>query len=116
TPAGAEAASVQGFSRFPLADADGRLVGYLHIKDIIGVSEQERWVPIDPALVRPLPRVSASDSLRSVMQSMQRTSSHLAAVHEGDGDRPIGVVTLEDVLEELVGEIRDDSRRMAGRG
>lgn len=47
---------------------------------------------------------------------MQRTGSHLAAVHEvvegRQTDKPLGVVTLEDVLEELVGEIRDDSRRM----
>lgn len=119
TPAQAEAASVQGFSRFPVTGADGSLVGYLHVKDIIGVAESLRHEPIPASVIRPLPRVGPGDSLREVMETMQRASSHLAAVHDSvdgvDSPEPLGVVTLEDVLEELVGEIRDDSRRMSGR-
>lgn len=117
TPAQAEAASVQGFSRFPILDPAGGLAGYLHIKDIIGFEGAERDRPIPHELIRQLPRVGPNDSLRSVMQTMQRSSSHLAAVHDViEGVQqpvPLGVVTLEDVLEELVGEIRDDSRRLA---
>lgn len=116
TPAQAETASVHGFSRFPVVGPDGTLTGYLHIKDIIGAPSETRDAPVDPSLIRSLPRVLLSDGLRTVMQTMQRTAAHLAAVHDPETDAPLGIVTLEDVLEELVGEIRDDSRRLAARG
>ncbi|TGO04343.1 hemolysin family protein [Serinibacter arcticus] len=115
----AEAASVQGFSRFPVRGANGSLAGYVHIKDLLTADEHLRDKPIPASLVRELPRVGPRDSLREVMAAMQRTSSHLAAVHDADSttpETPLGIVTLEDVLEELVGEIRDDSRRLAVRG
>lgn len=120
TPAQAEAASVQGFSRFPVAAPDGSFVGYLHVKDVIGADENHRDRPIDSGLIRPLPRVEVTANLREVMETMQRASSHLAEVYDGaaspgQATTPLGVVTLEDVLEELVGEIRDDSRRMTAR-
>ncbi|MBN8883882.1 MAG: HlyC/CorC family transporter, partial [Salana multivorans] len=116
TPAEAEAAAAIGYSRFPVTSRSGMLVGYLHVKDIIGIDPAIRDEPIDPSLIRPLPHVLATDSLRSVVQAMQASGSHLAAVYEVATDAlPLGVVTLEDVLEELVGEIRDDSRRMFGR-
>lgn len=114
----AEAASVQGFSRFPIAAGDGSLTGYVHIKDLLTADEELRSQPIPAELVRELPRVAPGDTLREVMQAMQRSSSHLAAVHDPAGpspEAPLGIVTLEDVLEELVGEIRDDSRRLASR-
>lgn len=117
TPAEAELASIQGFSRFPVTSRSGVLVGYLHIKDIIAVDPEVRDEPIDPDLIRVLPHVLITDSLRSVMNAMQASGSHLAAVYAGPKEpHPLGVVTLEDVLEELVGEIRDDSRRMITRG
>ncbi|PFG20050.1 hemolysin family protein [Serinibacter salmoneus] len=116
TPAQAEAASAQGYSRFPVASSNGTLTGYIHIKDIIGIDPSHRDEPVPGAAVRPLPQVAPTASLREVMASMQRMSSHLAVVQEPAspiGTIPLGVVTLEDVLEELVGEIRDDSRRLA---
>lgn len=119
TPERAELASIEGFSRFPLRAGDGSLRGYVHIKDLLEDDAQARQRPIDPSIVRMLPTVGADDSLRDVMTAMQRTNAHLAAVHEGPaegphpGGPPLGLVTLEDVLEELVGEIRDDSRRPA---
>ena len=114
TPSQAEAASVQGFSRFPVTGTDGTLVGYLHIKDVIAAPSELRDLPISSEVIRPLPQVAPGDSLRSVMVTMQRSGSHLAAVRDGEANL-LGVVTLEDVLEELVGEIRDDSRRLTNR-
>ncbi|ACQ79977.1 protein of unknown function DUF21 [Beutenbergia cavernae DSM 12333] len=119
TPAEAEAASIEGFSRFPLRAPDGALTGYVHIKDLIEDDPRLRDAPIRDDVVRELPTVSVNDSLRAVMAVMQRTNSHLAAVRDqpvqgptgAPSGAPLGVVTLEDVLEELVGEIRDDSRR-----
>ena len=48
-----------------------------------------------------------------MLAAMQRTGAHLARVVDADGP-VVGVVFLEDVLEELVGEVRDESQRRAG--
>lgn len=117
TPAHAEAVAADSFSRFPLRGAGDRLVGYVHIKDLLENDPDARRKPMDDRHIRPLPSVRVTDSLREVMVQMQRTNSHLAVVLEADAEapqEPMGIVTLEDVLEELVGKIRDDSRRATG--
>ena len=59
----------------------------------------------------------AGDKLRTVLSSMAASGAHLAQVIDGDGQgchgnaRVLGVLALEDVLEELVGEIRDNTQR-----
>ncbi|HLS12998.1 MAG TPA: hemolysin family protein [Beutenbergiaceae bacterium] len=115
TPAQAEGVSVEGFSRFPIRDEDGALSGYVHIKDLLTTDARERHQPVDPAQIRELPSVKVTDSLRDVLAVMQASSAHLAQVRDSEGPvlrAPLlGVVTLEDVIEELVGVIRDDSRR-----
>jgi CBS domain containing-hemolysin-like protein len=113
TPAEVEQIAAEtGFSRFPVTDADGDFIGYLHLKDALELRERHRTRPIAQRWIRPLPPVRATDRLRAVLATMQRSGAHLAQVL-GDDFRPIGVVALEDVLEELVGEIRDESARAA---
>lgn len=110
TPAGAEAVAAEGFSRFPVQRADGSLAGYVHIKDLLSTDAELRQRPITDDAVRPLPVINATDTLRTALGTMQSAGAHLAEVRtEG---QVVGVVTLEDVLEELVGVIRDDSRRL----
>lgn len=98
-----------GFSRFPVENNRGELTGYVHIKDIIEVPKNRRDQKLPRSDIRPLASVSAGTSLRSALAKMQRSGAHLAEVTKAS--KTIGVVTLEDVLEELVGEIRDDSQR-----
>ncbi len=105
-----ELAGRTGFSRFPVS-RDGHLVGYLHLKDALELEDVRRHRPIAAGRVRPLPAVGEQDPLRDVLASMQRSRAHLAAV-ESEGTQ-LGVVALEDVLEELVGEIRDEAQRTA---
>lgn len=104
-----ELAARTGFSRFPVRAADGALVGYLHLKDALELRERHRTRPIAQRWIRPLPPVSATNRLRAVLATMQRSGAHLAQVVDSDGS-VLGVAALEDVLEELVGEIRDESR------
>ena len=101
-----------GYSRFPVtgtgaADdpADGP-VGYLHIKDVLEPDEARRHRQIEPRWIRPLAPVRASDSLHDALEILQRRGSHMATVRGDDGTF-VGLATLEDVIEELVGEIRD---------
>jgi CBS domain containing-hemolysin-like protein len=112
TPSEVEAlASRTGFSRFPVR-RDGELVGYLHLKDALEIEDRHRNRPIATSWVRPLAVVDATDRLRTVLATMQRSNAHLARVQDADGT-VLGVAALEDVLEELVGEIRDESQRLA---
>jgi len=103
-------AAATGYSRFPLRGDDGDLRGYLHLKDVLEVDPTRQEEPIPSKRVRPLPHVSARDSLFDVLAALQAERAHLGRVTDPEG-RVIGVVSLEDVLEELVGEIRDDTRR-----
>ncbi|MGO2995659.1 hemolysin family protein [Brachybacterium alimentarium] len=109
TAAQAEAAAVEGFSRFPVRAADGRLTGYVHIKDLLDSVHAHRDDPIPSARIRTLPCIGADEPLRQALTSMQDSGAHLGAATDEAG-QVIGIVTLEDMLEELVGQIRDDSR------
>lgn len=94
-----------GFSRFPVS-REGNLIGYLHIKDALEFKDIHRNRPIAEDWVRPLPTVRIHDRLRSILETMQVSGAHLAKVL-GDDGLPLGIVALEDVLEELIGEVRD---------
>ncbi len=104
-----QALAQTGYSRFPVADLDGKFVGYLHIKDVLTLGDDPRAV-IDLALVRPLPRVPTSLPLADALSRMRRSNSHLALVTDGNGDSGGGVVAMvamEDLVEDLVGTVRD---------
>jgi CBS domain containing-hemolysin-like protein len=106
TPADVEqACAATGFSRFPVVDADGDFTGYLHLKDVLETDEASRAEPIADKWVRPLATVGMDSGLSAALRTMQARGSHMARVADADG-RVAGVVMLEDVLEELVGEIR----------
>lgn len=101
TPDGLEAlAARSGFSRFPVADGDGRVLGYLHVKDALDAEPREAAFP--RAALRPVTRVGAATPLDDVLTAMRAASAHLAAVVDADGCG-VGLVTMEDVLKELVG-------------
>lgn len=106
TPEQMEHAVVESnFSRFPIAEPDGELIGYVHVKDLLETDPVRRAAPMDRSTIRPLPVVRESDSLQSIIETMRSTGAHLAAVTGADGDT-LGVATLEDTVEELVGRIR----------
>ena len=94
-----------GFSRFPVAD-EGELLGYLHIKDVLETDPERRSRKVADKWVRPFASVQPNDVLHDALESLQRRGAHMGRVVQEDGT-VLGLVTLEDVLEELVGEIRD---------
>jgi CBS domain containing-hemolysin-like protein len=97
-----------GYSRFPIANVNGDFIGYLHIKDVLTLSDDPHTV-IDLFMVRPLPRLPSSLPLADALSRMRRSNSHLALVTDGagDGGRVVAMVALEDLVEDLVGTMRD---------
>lgn len=100
-----------GFSRFPVTDGDPAgqgYLGYLHLKDILDVDDPS--VPVPARHWRPITVLRGTLPLDDALGAMRRAACHLAAVLDQDG-RTLGVAMLEDVLEELVGEVHDPDHR-----
>ncbi len=99
-----------GYSRFPIADESGGFIGYLHIKDVLSQFDEPDAV-LDLSIVRPLPRVPESLRLPDALSRLRRSNSHLAMVTAADGS-VTAMVTLEDLVEDLVGTVRDRTHRV----
>jgi CBS domain containing-hemolysin-like protein len=99
-----------GHTRFPLCEGDlDKCIGLIHIKDIFRYRGD--WHEVDlRKFKRDILRFSLDDPLDTVLQKLLRQRLHMALVQDEFGGT-VGVVTLEDVLEELVGEIQDEFDR-----
>lgn len=104
------AVSKVGFSRYPLTDEDNDLIGYLHLKDVLDLDLDEMDDPIPTKRIRSLISVPDSMELEDALASMRRVGAHLARVFNRGG-KVTGVLFLEDILEELVGEVQDATKR-----
>jgi CBS domain containing-hemolysin-like protein len=108
TPRQVEELTVRtGYSRFPVV-ASGAFMGYLHVKDVLDLEEVDRAVP--QRVWRPMTTLRAELPLDDALTVMRRAATHLAQVADASG-RVLGLVALEDVLEMLVGEVRDPAHR-----
>ena len=104
------AVAKHGFSRYPIRDGSGGLDGYVHIKDLLRIGESRIGEPIRQKRIRAMLSVHAGAEIEDVLAQMQGRGIHLARVHDADGTE-LGVVFLEDIIEELVGEVHDATRR-----
>ncbi len=104
-----QALAQTGYSRFPVVDRGGRFIGYMHIKDVLTLGDDPETV-IDLAVVRPLLQVPRSLPLPDALSRMRRSNSHLALVTADDGS-VVAMVALEDLVEDLVGTMRDGTHR-----
>lgn len=112
TPAEVERAVAQhGFSRYALVSDDGEPSGYLHLKDVIDLEETHEFnEPVPPKRIRQLISIYREADLEDALASMRRSGVHLARVFDEAGATR-GVLFLEDIIEELVGEVQDATRR-----
>ncbi|MTE14522.1 hemolysin family protein [Nocardia aurantiaca] len=104
-----------GFSRYPVRAADGSLVGYLHVKDVLDLTADDNagpGTPIPRTDIRPLPTLSMGTTLFEALARLRRTNSHLGRVVDSRGNTA-GIVALEDLVEEFVGTVRDATHRIA---
>jgi CBS domain containing-hemolysin-like protein len=93
-----------GYSRYPMRRDDGSLAGYVHVKDVLGTGPTSRDQPVPDQAVKAFVELSPEEPLPEVLQEMRRSGAHLGLVSEGD--RVLGLVALEDVLEQLIGDVR----------
>lgn len=101
-------AHASGHSRMPVYRGDlDHIVGVLHIKQIVGLRGEQ--VDLE-RVMRPPMFVSESLLIQDLLQRFREQRVHLAIVVD-DGGHTVGVVTLEDVLEQIVGQIFDETDR-----
>lgn len=101
-----QAVADTGFSRFPVTGKDGAFVGYVHIKDVLDrFEEPDPDTRIHRGEIRPLTIVPAGGTLDEALQMMHKKSAHMAQVR--DRGELLGVITLEDLIEEYVGTFSD---------
>jgi CBS domain containing-hemolysin-like protein len=109
SPAEIEALVVEtGHTRIPVYGEDlDDIIGFFNAKDLLRVAPENRDKPLPSRLIRQMLVVPESRKLRSLLVDMRRARRHVALVIDEHGGTA-GIVALEDVLEELVGEIRDE--------
>ena len=100
-----------GFSRLPVYEESlDRILGILHMRDFYGNTTANRWnkgIKIERIITQPL-YVAPLTNLGDLIKLLQKEKSHMAIVSDEYGGTE-GIVTMEDILEELVGEIWDES-------
>jgi CBS domain containing-hemolysin-like protein len=112
TAAEAEALVVSsGLTRLLVAGRDtDDVLGFVHAKDLLTIPEAARHRPLPLSRVRRMLVIGEATSLDDALLAMQQARIHVAVVADGSG-HTLGIVTLEDVIEALVGDIRDESDR-----
>jgi CBS domain containing-hemolysin-like protein len=121
TPADIEQlVTATGYSRFPVRKTDHPatgtdFIGYIHLADVLDTDPTSRNGPVDRRCIRPLADIPATATLQTALATLRRSASHLARLIDENGQTR-GLIALEDILEQLVGEVADATRRPDGTG
>jgi CBS domain containing-hemolysin-like protein len=97
-----------GHSRLPVVDEGDEVIGFVHAKDLLRLGPELSRRPLPYRLLRRMVVTREDRTLEQLLRAMRRLRLHFALVVDGDGTK-VGVVTLEDVVEQLVGSIRDET-------
>ena len=97
-----------GHTRIPIHGDDlDDVHGFVHAKDLLGLDRSLFGDPIPAELIRPLTVVPESVAVEQLLEDLRRSRSQMALVVDEYGGTA-GIVTFEDIVEEIVGEIRDE--------
>lgn len=108
------AAHLDMHTRFPVVERPGdpqSVLGYVNVKDIIAMMRLSPWEPSLRAIVRAIPSLRHDQPVADCLEQLMREHTHIALVRDAAG-LVVGMITLEDILEELVGEIEDEYDRL----
>ncbi len=107
--------SATGHARFPvLGEGVDDVIGIVHFKHALAVPREQRSTTLLREIARDLPAVPASMELDPLLRVLKEAGPHMAVVVDEYGGTD-GIVTLEDLVEEIVGEIEDEQDRHLGR-
>ncbi|HEX2857687.1 MAG TPA: hemolysin family protein [Propionibacteriaceae bacterium] len=94
-------------SRYPVTDrSTDQILGFVHVRDLMDLDPVNRTTPVRQ-LVRPVMALPETVKVLRALSEMRRASAHLAIVKDEYGGTS-GIVTLEDLVEELIGDITDE--------
>lgn len=108
-------AHLEMHTRFPVAERSGdpqSIIGYVNFKDLVALMRLSR--PRDAslrAILRPLSNLDADLLLTTCLERLIREHTHIVLIRDA-GEKVVGLITLEDILEELVGDIQDEYDRL----
>ncbi len=96
------------YSRIPVyEDSIDNIVGFVHVRDIFELDPEERQAKPLSHIMRPIPLVPETKPVTDLLREMQRDGSHMVIVIDEYGNTA-GLATMEDLVEEILGEIRDE--------
>lgn len=101
-------------TRFPVTEEAGnpqKIIGYVNFKDIVAALRISPQGPSLRSLVRQLIEFNESMSVAQCLEHLIRDRNHIAIIKDSRG-KVVGLITLEDIVEELIGEIHDEFDRM----
>jgi putative hemolysin len=97
-----------GFSRYPVYhNQKDNIIGYAHVIDIMRVLNSEDREEQLENFIQPIIKLKPEEKINNVFNKMRRKHSHMAVVVRGE--ELLGLVTMEDILEEIMGEIHDEN-------
>ncbi len=96
------------FSRIPVYEENiDQIIGFVHARDMFELDEDRRAAGKVRDLLRPIRAVPESKAVNDLLREMQEEAGHMAVVVDEYGSTA-GIVTMEDMVEEIVGEIHDE--------
>jgi putative hemolysin len=96
------------YSRIPVyVETIDNIIGFVHVRDIFELDPAERQAKTLRDVIRPILLVPETKPVNALLREMQREGSHMAIVVDEYGNTA-GLATMEDLVEEILGEIRDE--------
>ncbi|MGN6543931.1 MAG: hemolysin family protein [Aureliella sp.] len=104
------AAHMDMHTRFPVAEKPGdpqTIIGYVTFKDIIAVLKNNPSEPSIRSIIRGIPSLYDDLPIATALEQLMREHTHIALVRD-HAQKVLGMITLEDIVEELIGDVQDE--------
>lgn len=106
---------LEAYTRFPVVETQGdpqTIIGYVNIKELLFLAKSHPENPSLREIVRPMLTFLPDTSIGEAFSNMMKEHVHLALIREKDNNKVVGMITLEDILEEVIGDVQDEFDRL----